>query len=54
MAEEKKSSPVKTLKEYFGYKPGEGLSEFGAEIKALSDKDKEQLVTGIEDGSMTY
>lgn len=28
------------MKKYFGFKDGQTLSEFGAELKALSDADK--------------
>jgi hypothetical protein len=45
---------VKVLKDFFGYKPNEGLREFAAEAMALSDEDFEQLKTGIENGSLTY
>jgi hypothetical protein len=45
---------IKVLKDFFGYKPKEGLREFAAEAKALSDEDFEQLKRGIEDGSLNY
>jgi hypothetical protein len=45
---------VKVLKDYFGYKPNEGLKEFAAETQALTDEDFEQLKGGIENGSLTY
>lgn len=34
------------LRDYFGYKPDEGLKEFSAELKALSDEDKHELAAG--------
>lgn len=30
-------------KRFFGFKEGQTLSEFGAEIKAVSDKDRKEL-----------
>lgn len=31
---------VGAMKQYFGMKPGQTLSEFGAELRAVSDADK--------------
>jgi len=45
---------VKALKDYFGYKSGQTLKEFAAEVKALSDESFQQLKIGIENGSLTY
>jgi hypothetical protein len=45
---------VKALKDFFGYRPNEGLREFAAEVKALTDEDFEQLRQGIEDETLTY
>ena len=45
---------IKSLRDFFGYKPNEGLKEFAAEVKTLTDEDFEQLKRGIEDGSLTY
>lgn len=42
------------LKQFFGFKQGEGLKEFAAEVKQLTDQDYVDLVTGIENGSLTY
>lgn len=36
-----KSSFTKACKEYFGYKPGQNLSEFMAEVRALDAADRE-------------
>lgn len=36
-------SQIMVLKEYFGYRPGEGLKEFSAEVKALTPEDKTEL-----------
>lgn len=41
----KSMSSIMVLKEYFGYRPGEGLKDFAAEVKALSDADKLELAT---------
>ena len=32
------------LKEFFGYKPGEGMREFKAEVDALLPEEKAELV----------
>jgi len=42
------------LQKYFGRRDGQSLQEFGAELKALTDDDKVQLVGGIRDGSFDY
>lgn len=36
-----KSSLTKALKEYFGYKAGQNLTGFMAEVKELTDEDRE-------------
>lgn len=51
---EKKPSAASIIKDFFGYLPGQKLSDFAAELKALSDEDKSQLVGGIQDGTLTY
>lgn len=53
MTDEKPFS-VKTLKEFFGFREGTKLADFGAELKALSDEEKTQLCNGIEDGTLDY
>jgi hypothetical protein len=35
------SSFTKACKEYFGFKPGQNLTEFMGEIKALTGEDRE-------------
>lgn len=40
-------SDVALLKEFFGFKPGQTLTEFGAELKALTPEDKAELVALI-------
>jgi hypothetical protein len=35
-----RSTLTKALKDYFGYKPGQNLTDFMAEIKALTPEDK--------------
>ena len=32
------------LKRYFGYRQGQGLTDFAQEIKALTDKDKQDYI----------
>lgn len=39
---------------YFGKLPGQSLSDFAVELKALSDEDVAQLRAGLEDGSLSY
>ena len=34
-------------KEFFGYKPGQTLTEFGAELKALSHEEKLDIAAGL-------
>lgn len=38
-------SPMMILKDFFGYKPGQSLQEFAAEIKELSAEEKATLVS---------
>jgi hypothetical protein len=42
---------VKDLKEFFGYAK---LADFSREWKELTDDDREQLRTGIADGTFNY
>jgi hypothetical protein len=42
---------IKDIKDFFGYST---LSEFSVDWKALSDRDKEQIRGGIDDGSFDY
>ena len=42
------------LKGFFGYRPGEGLREFTAELKELADEEKVALAAGIRDETLTY
>lgn len=45
---------VKALRSYFGQKEGQTLTQFAAELKELSDTEKQQLADGIRDESLTY
>lgn len=52
-------SNVMILKEFFGYRTNsdgttQTLQQFAAEMNALTPEAKEQLATGIRDGSLTY
>ena len=38
---------TKAVREYFGYKEGEKLTEFAQEIRALTDQDKLDLAQGL-------
>lgn len=40
------ATTVKVLKEFFGFLPGQSLQQFGAELKALSDPEKQELAEG--------
>ena len=48
------ASGLATISKYFGKKPGQTLAEVAAEIRELTDKDKEQLIDGIQNGTLTY
>jgi hypothetical protein len=39
-----KKTWVKALKEHFGYKPGEGIKGFSAELKQLTEADVNDLI----------
>jgi hypothetical protein len=45
MAEKKQLSRMVILKNFFGYKQGQGLKDFTAEIKALSSGEMTELAT---------
>lgn len=45
MTNKKQMKAAMVLKSFFGYKPGEGLKEFTAELKALSPEEKTELAT---------
>jgi hypothetical protein len=53
MTTESKPSAV-VLKTYFGLKEDQTLTQFVAELKQLSDEEKQQLADGITDGTLTY
>lgn len=38
---------VAACKEFFGFKPGQTLSEFSGEIKALTHNDKMEIAAGL-------
>lgn len=50
----KSGAGVSELNKYFGRKPGQSLTDFGAELKDLTLNDKVQLVGGIVDGTFNY
>jgi hypothetical protein len=41
-------------KKFFGQLPGQSLSDFAKELKALPDEDVRQIRQGIDNGSLTY
>lgn len=53
MTETDKSDAV-VLKEFFGKREGQTLTEFVVEMRQLTDEDKQQLADGIRNGSLTY
>lgn len=42
------------MKNFFGYRDGEGLSDFSNELKTLSPEEKAELGEGIRNGTFTY
>jgi hypothetical protein len=38
---------VKAVKEFFGLLPGQTLLQFGAELKALTYEDKQEIAQGL-------
>jgi hypothetical protein len=50
-AEATKTLGVKDLKEFFGYTK---LADFSRDWKLLSEESKEQIRTGISDGTFNY
>jgi hypothetical protein len=48
MSQTEKPLPfVMACKKYFGYKPGQGLKEFGEEVKELSQADREEMAPAL-------
>ena len=43
------TSFVAACKNFFGFKPGQTLSEFGAELKELSYEEKLDIAKGLRD-----
>jgi hypothetical protein len=48
MAEEKKTGFIVACKQYFGFKHGQTLLEFKEEVKQLTDKDRADMIPGLE------
>lgn len=40
---------IAACREFFGFKPGQTLTEFGQEIKALSHADKVDIAAGLRE-----
>jgi len=38
---------VKAMKDFFGLLPGQSVTQFGAELKALSDAEKHEFAEGL-------
>jgi hypothetical protein len=49
-----KKSGARVLKQFFGLKPEQKISDFVVELKALTPEEKSQLCEGIENGTLTY
>lgn len=47
-------SPIAIAMAYFGRKSGDGIKAFKTEWDALTDTDKEQLIAGLADETLTY
>lgn len=47
---DKKQGALIVLKSYFGFKDGQTLKEFVAELKDLSDEDKLELAQAVAEG----
>ena len=45
---------IKVLRDFFGKKEGGTLAGFAAELKELTDQEKQQLADGIRNESLTY
>ena len=43
----KSNSFVGACKDFFGFRPGEGLKAFGDELKALSEHDRNEIRDGL-------
>lgn len=43
----KRMSYVAAMKDFFGLQPGQTLTQFSAELKALSDADREYFKAGL-------
>ena len=41
--EKKRMTPVVAIRNFFGYRPGDTLAEFSAEVKQLSEGEKMEL-----------
>lgn len=54
MPETKKPGPAVHIKKFFGLKEGQKMKDFLEEYNNLTDEDKVQLATGIENESLTY
>ncbi len=44
-----KKSFVVQMRDYFGFRPGEGIREFSCEVKALSQADKVEFAAMLTD-----
>lgn len=56
MTDEKKQTigGAAQLQKFFGKKDGQTLADFAAELKQLTQLDKQQIGQGIADGKLTY
>jgi hypothetical protein len=47
----KKGTPISftsAMRDFFGFRPGDGVGQFAQELKALGDEDRSYFVKGLE------
>lgn len=49
-----KQTNAKDIKQFFGFKENQTMTQFLQEFKQLTDDDKNQLGNGIRNGTLTY
>ena len=54
MVETATKGDVAVIKDFFGYRPNEGASDFLKELRGLDLDSRKQLAEGIRNGSLTY
>ena len=54
MATANQQSDLKVIRDFFGFRRGDKLRDFGKEYQALTAEDKTQLAEGIRNKTFTY